>query len=590
MKRQPAILFLLTILAACNGDAVTEPSTMPAESATPAVSAVPTEPLEPAVTATPTFLPTPTILLRTGPYPLASYDGTTLSVEDCDYGGYFQSIEATNPNTVTFTLCKPDPAFLYKIALNAFAIYPKEWIEATSGAEFRTPEGLEKPIGTGPYRVGEWKRGESITFIKNPDYWGYAPSPVESLVFRWSPDPAQRLQALQSGAIDGYDGVSANEIAAIKADPTLQLASRLGLNVFYIGLINTFAPFDNLKVRQAIAMGIDRQHIVDAFYPPGSEAASHFTPCSILYGCAGDAWYEFDVHAARTLLVQAGYAGGFQTKLFYRDVIRDYQPQVSKVAQDIQAQLKENLNINVESVPVESNAFIKGINSGRFDGLYLHGWSAAYPHITNFLDNRFSRNSLQFGSAFPEIYDNMIAGAQSSIPAEAEKYYMDANNAIRKFVPVIPIAHAGSAVAYRADVENPQVSPLAIEVFSYARPGNRNAFTWMQEAEPNSLFCADETDVESLRACAQVMEGLYAYEVNGTAIKPALATECLPDAEQTIWICTLRQGVSFHDGSELDSSDVVATFNMALNPGSPNHKGSTNLWETYDSLWDLMWK
>ena len=70
-------------------------------------------------------------------------------------------------------------------------------------------------------------------------------------------------------------------------------------NIMYLGMTDTFEPFNNLKVRQAIAAGIDRKRIVDNFYPAGSEVASHFTPCSITNGCQGKAWYDFDAAAAR---------------------------------------------------------------------------------------------------------------------------------------------------------------------------------------------------------------------------------------------------------------------------------------------------
>ncbi len=123
-------------------------------------------------------------------------------------------------------------------------------------------------------------------------------------------------------------------------------------------MTNTFPPFDNVKVRQAIAMGIDRQRIVDTFYPAGSEVASHFTPCAIPNACVGDEWYEFDPAAAKALLAEAGFPDGFKTNLFYRDVVRGYLPQVTLVATDIQSQLKENLNIDAEITVMESGAFI----------------------------------------------------------------------------------------------------------------------------------------------------------------------------------------------------------------------------------------
>ena len=86
------------------------------------------------------------------------------------------------------------------------------------------------------------------------------------------------------------------------------------------------------------------------------------------------------------------------------------------------------------------------------------------------------------------------------------------------------------------------------------------------------------------------MEGLYGYEINDTATYPKLATACTPNADSTVWTCTLRQGVKFHDGSDFDSADVVATWDMLLNPASPAHKGNTNLWEYAETLWGLMWK
>lgn len=519
--------------------------------------------------------------------PPMAFEGYSLVAPDCEYGGYIKSVEATDQYTVTFTMCKSDPAFLSKLAFNPFAIYPEEWIVATAGDETRTSQGLEHPIGTGPYMVSEWSRGESVTFVANPNYWGEAPE-AETLVFRWSTESAARLLELQSGTIDGFDNVGPNDFAVVEGDASLQLALRPALNIFYVGMTNTFAPFDNVKVRQAVAMGIDRQRIVDTFYPGGSEAASHFTPCVIPNGCSGDEWYDFDPVAARALLAEAGYPDGFDTSLYYRDVVRGYLPQVGNVAQDLQAQLLENLNIRAEIVLMESGAFIEASGSGQLNGFHLLGWTGDYPHITNFLDYHFGQNVEQFGASHPDIYENLIAGGQIADPAEADPYYIAANNAIRELVPMVPIAHGGSGAAYRADVTNPQASPLGNEFFAVSDPGGRSVFVFMQNAEPISMFCADETDGESLRACEQVQEALYGFEINGTAVKPLLAEVCEPNEDLTVWVCTLRQGVSFHDGTTFDANDVVMTFTMGLDASSPYHVGNTNLWEYYDYLWGLM--
>jgi peptide/nickel transport system substrate-binding protein len=269
-------------------------------------------------------------------------------------------------------------------------------------------------------------------------------------------------------------------------------------------------------------------------------------------------------------------------------VVRGYLPQVSNVAQDIQAQLKTNLNIDAEIVVMESGAFIEESSAGRLDGFYLLGWGADFPHVTNFLDYHFGAANPQFGNQSPTYTEVLAQAAQIADVDEAAPLYEEANNAIREYVPMIPVAHGGSGTAWRADVTNPQASPLSNEVFYVTDPGGRDIFVWMQNAEPISMFCADETDGESLRACEQVVEALYSYEINGTAVVPALATSCEPNDALDVWTCTLREGVTFHDGTTFDANDVVATFTMGLDASSPLHKGNTNAWEYYDYLWGLI--
>jgi ABC-type transport system substrate-binding protein len=582
VKRNLSVLISLIVLAslllaACG----TKAPEVPAGTEAPGTEVPATE-----VPATPEPTPIPDV-------PLATFDGTTLAVpeSECngDYIGIIKSIVATDQYTVTFNLCKPDPAFLSKMAFVPFAIYPSEWVESTVGETNRTTEGLEKPIGTGPYMISEWSRGDSVNFTAFPDYWGEEPF-ADTLVLRWSTESAQRLLELQSGTVDGIDNVGPTDFETIKADPNLALTPRPALNIFYIGMTNTFPPFDNVKVRQAVGMGIDRQRIVDNFYPPGSEAASHFTPCPIPNGCVGESWYEFDIDAAKALLAEAGFPDGFETTITYRDVVRGYLPQAGVVAQDIQAQLKENLNIDAEIVVMESGAYTAAATAGQVEGIHLFGWGADYPHVTNFLDFHFGQALQQFGTPYPEIYENLQAGAQIADPEEAKPYYEKANNAIRDLVPMVPVAHGGNATAYKADVVNPQASPLTSEMFGASDPGGRDTFIFMQNAEPISLFCADETDGESLRGCEQVMQGLYGYEINNTAVEPVLAESCEPNEDLTVWVCTLRQGVKFHDGSDFDSADVLATWNMLLNIAAPTHKGNTGLFTYPDTLFGLMKK
>ena len=235
----------------------------------------------------------------------------------------------------------------------------------------------------------------------------------------------------QSGTIDAFDNPSPDDFQTIRDDANLDLLDREALNIFYIAFTNTFEPFDDVNVRKAVALGIDRQRIVDNFYPAGSTVASHFTPCAVANGCVGDEWYDFDPEAAKEMLAEAGYPDGFETTIYLRDVFRSYLPEPKEVATDIQAQLAD-LGITASVEVMESGAFLEESSAGRLEGIYLLGWNADYPHITNFLDYHFAASNPQWGDAYPEVYEPLAEAAQIADPAEAEPLYVEANDALRE--------------------------------------------------------------------------------------------------------------------------------------------------------------
>ncbi len=501
-----------------------------------------------------------------------------------------KAIEALDEYTVRFTLCKPDPAFLAKIAFQPFFIRPQEWIEANAN-EANREILLTQPVGTGPYKLEKWYRGDKIVFKRFEDYWG-EPAKTETLVFRWAKEGAQRLLELQAGTADYITKVSPDDFETVKNDPNLVLLPVKNPNVFYIAFINTVKPFDDVRVRKAIAMGIDRERIVKNYYPEGSEVADFFTPCVIENGCVGEPWYSFDPEAANALLDEAGFPKNeegvrFETKIYYRDVFRVYLPEPGKVAVEIQNQLWENLGIKAEVIVMESGEFIKKSTAGELDGLYLLGWGADYLHVTNFLDFHFSKKNPQWGNPYPEIYEPLEKAATIANPEEARPYYEQANNAIRELVPMIPVAHGAAADAARADVKNAKAAVLGPPELWTFEPAGRDTLVYLKAAEPISLYCADETDGESLDACKMVTEGLYQYTADGEMV-PRLAEKCEVNEDATVIICYLRKGVKFHDGTTLDANDVVRTFDAALNAASPYHVGNTGAFAYPEYFFGLM--
>jgi peptide/nickel transport system substrate-binding protein len=510
---------------------------------------------------------------------LAAFGNLKLDAGSCDYGGQVLSIEAVDELTVVFTLCRPDPAFQAKVAFTPFGIQPEEYIAFTGG----TGAMLEAPVGTGPYLVTEWARGEQVVYTRFDNYWGEK-APAQTAVLKFLTEPAARLQELQAGTADYGTSVSPADLATVEGDPNLQLIKQDNPNILYIGFTNTFPPFDNVLVRQAIAMGIDRQRIVDNFYPAGSEVASHFTPCSITNGCEGDPWYDFDAEAARALLAEAGFPDGFETSLFYRAASRPYILEPARVAVEIQTQLAENLGITAEVVEMESGEFIDQSTSGLLDGIHLLGWGADYPHVTNFLDFHFGEDNPQFGNAHPEIFEPLLTASAIADPAESAPLYAEANNAIRELVPMVPVVHGAVYHAALASLDGAYYPPYGAPQMYKMNPGDDD-LVYIQNAEPISLLCADETDGESLTACQQVVETLLEYADDSGDTVAELATSCDSNDDATVWTCHLRDGVKFHDGSDFDADDVVASFAFGLDAANPYHVGNTGSFDYPAYLW-----
>ena len=143
--------------------------------------------------------------------PAGPFEPMSLAADNCDYGGEFKSIEAVDASTVKMTLCYPDPAFPAKVAFSAFRINDADYLQATGGGG----DLIEKPVGTGPYKLVEWRRGDQIIFERNEDFWGDKAS-AQNLVFRWSPESAQRLVELQSGTVDGIDNPGPDDFETIQ--------------------------------------------------------------------------------------------------------------------------------------------------------------------------------------------------------------------------------------------------------------------------------------------------------------------------------------------------------------------------------------
>ncbi len=494
-----------------------------------------------------------------------------VEAENCDYGGELKSIEAVDQYTVKFSLCYPDPALPGKMSL--FGIADSADLDATGGDSVKLSE---HPNGTGAYMFKEYVKGDHITLERNPNYWGEK-AKDQILIIRWSDQSAQRLLELQSGTVDGIDNLSPEDIASVSNNPDIQIVERTAFNIMYLGMNSSIPPFDNVLVRRAIGMAIDKQRIVDNYYPAGSSVAEQFTPTLVSPGHSADLkWYDYDVEAAKALLAEAGFPNGFITTISFRNVVRPYLPLADKVTQEIQAQLAE-IGITAKINQMESTAFLDAVNAGEVP-LFLLGWTGDFTDATNWFDVHFDPSQADFGPVNMDMVDLMRQAGKIADPAARQALYDQFNQLLKDDVPVVPIAHGGSAMGFKSNVVGAYASPFGMSRF-YRMGNGGDQFVFMQNAEPGAIFAWDETDGESLGVWGQMFNNLTEATLDG--IQPDLATSWDVNADATEYVFHLREGVKFHNGADFEANDVVAFYSAMWDAANPNHVGRTGAFEYF---------
>ena len=304
-------------------------------------------------------------------------------------------------------------------------------------------------------------------------------------------------------------------------------------------------PFDNEKVRQAIAMAIDKQRIVDNFYPAGSSVAEQFVPPALQPGFSEGVRRGTTTtrRLPRSCWPTPASPMASQTTLSYRNVVRGYLPTPDKVAQEIQAQLAE-IGVTVKLEQMESDRLHRRHVRARKPSTC---WAGALTTrtATNFYDYHFANdNNKQFGTLFPDLVDEIKRRLRWPTRLERQKHYDKVNELIKQHVPMIPVAHGGSGDGLQGQRRGRPCQPAGQRALR--RHGQwHDQLVWMQNGEPAALWCADETDGETLRACEQIYEALLSYKVGGVEVQPGLAENWEANADLTEWTFHLRQGVKF---------------------------------------------
>ena len=274
-----------------------------------------------------------------------------------------KEVKADGDYKVVFTLSRPQAPFLKNIAMSPFGIASPTAFES-AGDSFG-----QNPVGTGPFKFEEWSPKVSITIVKNEEYWQEGLPKLDKVIFSVYEDNTARLNALVANEIDLADGINPSDRSLVEGNGGLQLIERPSMNVGYLGLTNTRAPFDNKLVRQAVNYAIDKQAIVDAFFEGVAEVAANPMPPSISGYNEDIDPYPYDPEKAKALLKEAGYDGK-EIELWAMPVARPYMPDAAKVAEVIKKNLAD-VGIPAKIVTYEWAVYLDKVKDGEADAFML---------------------------------------------------------------------------------------------------------------------------------------------------------------------------------------------------------------------------
>jgi peptide/nickel transport system substrate-binding protein len=410
--------------------------------------------------------------------PAASYYWQTVfgGFSDGKTESLYESCEVVEDLQVKIMLTKPSSSILAGLSQTAFSMGSPAALEEFSADEGELDEegifrptgtyATEHPTGTGPFRFVEWQQGDRLVMERNPDYWGEFPGNIEELIFRPIVDPAARLQALQSGEINGFDLVAPGDYPTIEDDENLQLLPRPAFNVGYMGFNQAVKPFDDHAVREAIAHAIDREAVVEGFYAGQGVVAKEFMPPEVV-GYADDVpEYEYDPDLAKQILEDAGYTLPIEIDFAYpTGVERPYMPDPQANFEAMTADLEECC-FKVEKKSAQWDpTYLDNVDNGRY-GSYLLGWTGDYGDADNFVGTFFQTPQAAWGFENQEIFDILDEAETETDPAAREELYMEANRMIMEFLPGLPYVHTQPGIALQANISGYIPSPVSTEPFS----------------------------------------------------------------------------------------------------------------------------
>lgn len=371
--------------------------------------------------------------------------------------GPVQKVEKVDEYTVKVILKEPYTPFLANLAMSLAApMASPDAIKKNNG------NLNENPVGTGPFKFVSWKKGEAVTLEKNNEYWGEK-AKSDKVVFKFTKENSVRASELMTGAVDIIDGVDPNDIKKL-TDSKMQLFNEKGMNINYMAFNTSRAPFNDVKLRQAISYAIDREELVKYLYQGFSDIA--YTPMPSFIPGFNDKLksYQYNPEKSKELLKAAGKEN-LQVKMITYSNPRPYNPvNGQKLAEAIQNYLsKVGIKATIDVYPWKE--YKEKIAQGEGDILF-YGWNGDNGDADNFLslfdskEIKSTLNAARYNN--PKVDELLVKGRKTPNGEERNNIYKEIQKIVDEDAVWLPISYAKSMAAYSPKVKNFELHPTGV--------------------------------------------------------------------------------------------------------------------------------
>jgi len=328
------------------------------------------------------------------------------------------SIDTPAPDTLVLHLDKPSGLLLYRLA----------WPAAVMVEPKSTPDNKTNPVGTGPFKLKSWVKGDRVELTRDPEFWDKSKNiALDSVTFRFIGDPQAQVAALQAGDIDGTAGLIAGELySKFQNDP--KFAAVIGNTELkaVAGMNNARKPFDDVRVRRALMMAVDRNLLIKAVSNGyGTPIGSHYTP--------NDPGYidltgvlPYDPKKAKALLAEAGYPNGFTFS--FKTPQMAYASRSAEVLQSMFAEIGVTMNIVPTEFPAKWVSEV--LQAADYDMTIV-------AHAEPMDIGIYARDKYYFNYKNPNFNETIAKAEATTDDAERAKVYGEAQKILAEDVPAL---------------------------------------------------------------------------------------------------------------------------------------------------------